>query len=510
MNFNAPTPPVAPSADAQLLGQVPTPEQEQWLLQRLKLGQNIYGQEPHVGIGKGGGAAWGLADALRSYNGYKMQTQAMDGLRQLGQQRLSARQGIFDLLRQPDSAPTSNAPDPGQEGPPSPTQMQGRAQDQQQQSTDAFSRMRRVAALAAASGDPGLEKLSSTLSQQQQQDREYAVLRQQVEHQNRQLALEERKTGDTETQQSFERGHTLRTETEWSTTPLPDQGGFMSTSKHTGETWFYQPGKAPVLVVPGTRPGSSPPGAGGGGDNLGVTEVPPPPGRPDVKTVQPPGGAQPPQSGAPGGAALQPSTFSPYLKLNEGMASTDLRVASGIKGLQDALAPGFPSNDFLKGTVEGARWRAAEHGMSQLASPDQQQRVSSWDAVVDPIIRARAGARVPEESMGRMRLELRPNPGESWDVHVNKVHRMLDTMRAEAQQLPPVKSRPYLEQLDQLEQTIPRTKAEYEAFNRRAGAQSKSYRKGGEAAPQTGPGAPLRRGKTGGKNLQQQLDEVYR
>lgn len=551
------TPPPSPDDGSDILGMTPSPELEKWLLERLKLGQSLQTAEPHViTSGSGAGAAWGLADAFRTMRGALAERNAGQGLQQIGQQRAAARQRLFDMLSQ------------GDDGTPA-----GQAQS--------AARLRRGMGLAALSGDSGMEKFAEESMKQQQLDRENAQLALQAKHQSDLLALDRRKQGATETQQAFERGHTLRTEQEWVTTALPDQGGFLQQSKHTGETWFFQPGHAPVKVAeghaPGTgpgEPGQPPPGmpppgpqAGlgvqqpSGAGNLPPQQSAPPgppsggPGGASPPTVTgalqgppgplgvspqlprgagapgpaggagggPPGVAAPPGGPAPGAApgGLPPAQYNPFIKLNGDQAQADLRVSSAINGLRDALRVGFPSNSKLGGTIEAARWRAAEHGMSPLANPDQQARVGAWDAVVDPMIRARAGARVPEGQMSRMRLELRPNPGESWDVHLAKVHRAIDTARAEALQLPPIKSQAYLQQLEGIEQSLPRTKAEYDDFNRRMGSASRSFREGGAprddvlpvgtTPPPASPGGPINPLRTGprGKTFEEKLREVY-
>lgn len=446
----------------QLLGLSIAPQAEQWLLQRLKLGQSMRMAEPHhVESGAGPAAAWGLADAVRQMMGAHQEKSAYEGLQGLQQQRLKGRQGFFDLMNEDPAAGV-------------PELLKRPGIDE----ANAL-RKRSLATTAAMTGDEVLSRAGEVMLKQQQQDREYAQMVNQIQHQKDLLDLERRKVGNTEKQQEFERGHTLRTEQDWATTPVPELGGFTHTSKHTGESWLIMPGQTPIQISKGTAPGATP------------------------------------DAGGPLGAAAATGGKVPnYVKLNEAQTQAAVRGSAGATGLIDALEAGFPTTSALKSLPQTLGWKAAEHGMPQLTPADDQARVAAWDAVFDPVARMRAGLRIPEEQMSRMRMELRPNPGEAWDNQVKKAKRILDTFRAEAQTLPPIKSGPILEELDRSEAMLPKTKAEFDVFNKNAVAKMRAHRAGKEtpqavAIPPRSPGAPLRKGASSNVPLKDRVQSYY-
>lgn len=465
-------PPPEPGTDAgtadprlrSILGLSAMPEQEQWLLDRLHLAQKLRYAEPHhVSSGAGPGIAWGLSDAMGQILGAHQEGKAQRGLEELSKQRVAGRQKFFDLANED---PTKGVPD-----------MLRRPD-----STAANAlRKRSLASTATMTGDPVLEKAGTSMLHEQELERQYAALAQQIEHSNRQLKLQERAQGETEKQHQFERGHALRTEQDWATTPVPDLGGFTHTSKHTGESWLIIPGRPPMQISKGVAPGGAHPGMGGVAAPGGPSAAAGGEGVPSATGPVPPG---------PGGAR------TPYVKLPEGSQQNAVRVSSGATGLLDALQAGFPENSGVGSVKQALTWKAAEHGYPQLTGPDDQQRVAAWDAVFDPLARERAGLRIPEEQMARMRMELRPNPGESWDVHASKVKRILDTFRAAAANLPPIRSDPIHEELDKAEAMLPKTKAAYEAFNKNA-VETMRRKRAGSGAPATPaaspPGSPLRK-----------------
>lgn len=402
-----------------------TPEQEKLLLERLGYGRHLSTLPARQGYGLGGGIAWGLADAANKVTGALEERWATEGLRKLAQQRLDQRKAFFDIDQDPAQDP--GVPEmlrrPGEENP-----------------TDRLRRRSKMAQLAAATGDPALQAASQEMMKESEMEREYAALSEQVRAKKAEETRLAKETGLHEREQSLRE----RTAQEWTTDYKPEVGGFIHSSKHTGEAWLIIPGRAPVQISKGGQPNGP------------------------VAAATGPGGTTP-----------------PYVKLNEAQTQAAVRGSAGATGLIDALEAGFPSTSKVGGTAEALRWKAAEHGYPQLTSPDQQARVGAWDAVFDPVARMRAGLRIPEEQMSRMRMELRPNPGESWDNHVKKVRRIIETFRAEASTLPPLKSEPVLEELDKAEAMLPTTRADYDSFNRKMVEKMRATR--------SGAGEPLRK-----------------
>lgn len=441
------------------------PQQEKLERERMARAAALAGPHTRIQSGALPAALWGAGDAAGDFFAGMGQRRGRERLEKLYSQQLDDRRGMYDALNTPDpQRPQAPSADPSVPDmlrrPEDPAEAQQREQGYQK-SLDASALRRKNAAVAMSmTGDPAMEEAAKRMQAQQQLDREYAQMRQQLEHQNRVTTLAERTQGEAEKQHAFERGHTLRTEQEWVTSPVPDMpGAFTHTSKHTGEAWFIMPGESPVQISKGHSPGEKP------GDG-----------------------------GPTGAAAATGGKIPPYSKLNTEQFRTAVGTEAGATGLLDALKEGYPSDNRLRSIGQSLQWKAAEHGMPQLASDANQGRVNAWDAVFDPVARERAGLRIPEEQLQRMRMELRPQPGDSWDNHVSKTKRIITTFRAAASNLPPLKSRPILAELDKIEATLPTTKAAYKAFNKNAEQQMKNLRAGqgklsAVVPPQAGPAA---------------------